>query len=70
MSTEPTVRLRDPSWQLCLLVLSVYVLVTLSIEAFVVTDSEVARVMQTVDLLICMVFMVDFLNLLVRAPDR
>jgi len=65
---EPLVR--DPSWQLCLLALSIFVLVTLSLEAFVVTDPEVTRVLQVVDLLVCIVFFADFANLLARAPDR
>jgi len=61
---------RDPSWQLCLLALSIFVLVTLSLEAFVVTDPEVTRVLQVIDLLVCIVFFSDFAHLLARAPDR
>jgi len=70
MTTGDQPALRDPAWQLCLLALSAYVLVMLSIEAFIVDDPEVARVLQRVDLFICAVFLADFLNLLARAPDR
>lgn len=61
---------RAPVYQLTMLVLSVFVLVTLSVEALVVSDPEVAKVLQSVDLLICAVFFADFVLMFARAPDR
>jgi len=68
-SDEP-VRLRHPAWQLGMLVLSVYALVSLSIETMVVDDPELRRVLQVTDLVICAFFLIDFVVLLATAPDR
>lgn len=65
-----TVRLRHPAWQLCMLVLSVYALGSLSLESFVVTDPEIRSVLVTVDLMVCAVFFADFLVLLLNAPSK
>jgi len=62
--------LRHPAWQLCMLVLSIYALASLSLEALVVTAPEISRVLGTVDLLICLVFFADFLTLLFSAPSK
>ena len=62
--------LRHPAWQLCMLVLSIYALASLSLESLVVTDPEIASVLITVDLLICAVFFADFLILFFTAQSK
>lgn len=62
--------LRHPAWQLCMLVLSIYALASLSLETFFITDPEIASVLSTVDLLICLVFFLDFLTLFFTAADK
>lgn len=62
--------LRHPAWQLCMLVLSIYALASLSLEALVITDPEISRVLGAVDLLICLVFFADFLTLFFTAPSK
>ena len=57
-------------YQLTLLALSLYVLSALVAEVFVVSDPEVARVLQYIDLSVCMVFLFDFGYNLYKADDR
>lgn len=47
-------------YQLFLLALSIYVLIVVFAETFLVTDPEVSLLLQRVDLSICVVFLVDF----------
>lgn len=61
---------RHPAWQLCMLILSVYALGALSLEALVISDPEIRNVLATVDLLVCSVFLFDFLVLLVSARSK
>lgn len=62
--------IRHPAWQLCMLVLSIYALASLSLETLIITDPEITSVLVTVDLLICMVFFMDFLILLFTVQDK
>ena len=72
IESEATYRrtLRHPAWQLCMLVLSLYALASLSLEALIITDPEISRVLGTVDLMICLVFFADFLTLFFTAPSK
>lgn len=60
---------RNPLFHLLMLVLSIYVLVTLSIESFLISDPEIRRVIQRIDLIICLIFLADFLYLFFTASD-
>lgn len=57
-------------YQLSLLILSLYVLAVLVVETFIITDEEVSRLLQYVDLAICAVFLSDFFVNLYRAENR
>jgi len=48
-------------YQLFMLGLSIYVLISLVIESFYITDPEIDRVLQFIDLSICLVFLSDFI---------
>ncbi len=63
-------KLGSPLYQMLMLVLSIYVLTTLSVEYFLVSDSEIKSVLQTVDLFICFIFFTDFLYSFFSAPDK
>lgn len=47
-------------YQMVLLFLSVYVLGAILIEAFLVTDEEIKQVLQYIDFLVCIFFLIDF----------
>lgn len=57
-------------YQLVLLVLSVYVLGALVVEAFLIEDPEVRSVLQYIDFGICIVFLFDFFINLATAPSK
>ena len=57
-------------YQLFLLGLSIYVLLALLVEAFLVTDPEIRKVLQFTDLLICAVFLFDFFVNLYSAENK
>lgn len=61
---------RNVAWQLCLLVLGLFVLGTLAFESILIEDRQTAQVLQRIDLLVCLIFLVDFIVRLSRAPDR
>ncbi len=63
-------QLRHPAWQLCMLILSIYALASLSLEALVITDPEISKVLVTVDFMICLVFLTDFLYLFFTASSK
>jgi voltage-gated potassium channel len=63
-------QLRHPAWQLCMLILSIYALASLSLETLVITDPEISNVLVTVDLMICLVFLTDFLFLFFTASSK
>lgn len=69
-ASEEVPKLRHPAWQLCMLILSLYALGSLSLEALFVTDPEIQRVLTTVDVFVCAVFFADFLVLLFSAPSK
>lgn len=62
--------MRSPLYQMVMLVLSVYVLVTLSVSTFLVSDPEIQKVFQVVDLSICFLFFIDFLYMFFSAKDK
>lgn len=49
-SSSESELVRSPLYQMVMLVLSVYVLVTLSVSTFLVSDPEIQKVFQVVDL--------------------
>ena len=59
-----------PLYQLTLFVLSIYVLVALLAEAFIVQDAEIQSVLQYIDFGICLVFLADFFVNLYKAESR
>lgn len=60
----------SPLYQLTLLGLSVYVLVALVAETYLIRDSEVQKVLQYIDLSVCIIFMFDFWYNLYKADSR
>ncbi|WP_281559830.1 ion transporter [Thalassomonas sp. RHCl1] len=60
----------SPFYNLVLLFLSIYVLVALSIEAFLVEDQEVKQVLQYIDFAVCSVFLCDFFVNLYKAKFK
>ncbi len=61
---------RSPLYQLLMLVLSVYVLLTMSISTLFVSDPEIQSVMQTIDAWVCLLFFADFVMLYLQAPNK
>ncbi len=57
-------------YQLFLLALSIYVLIVVFAETFLVTDPEVSLLLQRVDLSICVVFLVDFFVNFYKAESK
>lgn len=57
-------------YHLFMLGLSIYVLVVLVLESFVIEDLEIQKVLQIIDLVICLVFLTDFCVNLAIAKDR
>ncbi|RLT96359.1 ion transporter [Ketobacter sp.] len=57
-------------YQLFMLALSVYVLSALTLEMFIVQDDEIKKVLQYVDLAICMFFLFDFFLNLITAESK
>ncbi|WP_348709035.1 ion transporter [uncultured Pseudoalteromonas sp.] len=57
-------------YQLFLLALSIYVLIVVFAETFLVTDPEVSLLLQRVDLSICVIFLVDFFVNFYKAESK
>lgn len=57
-------------FQLALLVLSIVVLIALLVEALVPLHEEVSLIVQTLDLVVCALFFMDFVFRFRRAPDK
>ncbi|WP_428614346.1 ion transporter [Pseudoalteromonas sp.] len=57
-------------YQLFLLALSIYVLIVVFAETFLVTDPEVSLLLQRVDLSICVVFLIDFFVNFYKAESK
>ncbi len=57
-------------YQLFLLALSIYVLIVVFVETFLVTDPEVSLLLQRVDLSICVVFLIDFFVNFYKAESK
>jgi len=71
MNPAPATEREQPKGsQILILVLSVYVLAALLIETFVKLPVETSRLLQTVDTLICFVFLADFFVRLWRAESK
>ena len=60
----------SPLYQLTLFALSIYVLVALAAEAFIVRNAEIQNVLQYIDFGICMVFLTDFFVNVYRAESK
>ena len=58
------------SYQLFLLMLSIYVLVVVFIETFFISDPEIKLVLQRIDLCVCLVFLADFFINLYSAKNK
>lgn len=58
------------SYQLFMLVLSLYALALLGVDVLFRLDPEVQHIIQYSDLVVCLVFFADFLRSLYRAPSR
>lgn len=71
MNPAPAIEKERPNGsQILILVLSVYVLAALLIETFMTLPAETSRLLQTVDTLICFVFLADFFVRLWRAESK
>ncbi|SER21198.1 voltage-gated potassium channel [Amphritea atlantica] len=57
-------------YQLFLLALSIYVLIVVFFETFLITDPEVSLILQRIDLCICFVFLGDFFVNLYHANNK
>ncbi|ONF43861.1 ion transporter [Marinobacter lutaoensis] len=57
-------------YQLFLLILSVYVLIVVFVESFLVSDPEVSEVLQRIDFFVCLVFLGDFFVNLYAAKSK
>ncbi|MEZ5524002.1 MAG: ion transporter [Pseudomonadales bacterium] len=58
------------TYQLFLLALSIYVLVVVFVETFIISDPEISLVLQRVDLCICLIFLGDFFFNLYTAKSK
>jgi voltage-gated potassium channel len=59
-----------PLWQLFILVLCVYVLAVMTIQAVMGVPPRVASLLNWIDTLVCVVFIADFFHNLVTAPSK
>ena len=69
-SPESHTTFRHPAWQLCVLVLSLLALVSISIEALFVKDPEIRKIFISIDLIVCAIFFIDFLILFFSASSK
>ncbi|MEM0965121.1 MAG: ion transporter [Verrucomicrobiota bacterium] len=60
----------NAAYQLTLLALSIYVLVVLFLDAFVVSNPQIRSVFQYIDLAVCLVFLADFFVNLFSARNK
>lgn len=60
----------SPFYNLVLLFLSVYILIALLVEAFLVEDAEIKQVLQYIDLVVCIFFLLDFFINLFSAESK
>ncbi len=60
----------SPGYQLFMLVLCLYALGQLGVQAAFRLEPETQAVIQYADLLVCLIFFIDFLINLARSPDR
>lgn len=68
--SEDAARIRSHPYQLFMLALCVFALVTLALEKFVDLDGGVGTVLRFADDAVCVLFLLDFAHSLLRAPDR
>lgn len=61
---------RSPLYNLTLIFLSVYVLIALTVEAFFISDKEIAKTLQYIDLFICFIFLFDFFTCFWAAESK
>jgi len=50
----------NATYQLFLLILSIYILIVVFVETFFVSNREISIVLQRIDLCVCMIFLADF----------
>lgn len=60
----------NAAYQIFLLCLSIYVLFIVFLETFLITDPEISKVLQRIDLCLCMVFLGDFFYNLYFAKSK
>ena len=68
--TDGTTRPVSASYQLFMLVLCLYALGALAVQTAIRLDPETQRIIDYADYVVCLLFLVDFVSSLVRAPDR
>jgi voltage-gated potassium channel len=61
---------QHPLWQLFILVLCVYVLSVMSIEAALGVPQRIAGLLNWIDTIVCVVFIADFFHNLATAPSK
>lgn len=61
---------KSPLYSMVLVILSVYVLVALLLEAFWIEDPEIKAVLQYLDFMVCMLFLWDFFVCLFTAESK
>jgi voltage-gated potassium channel len=57
-------------FDIIILLLSVYVIITLIIDTFFKLSDEVSKLLLYIDNLICIIFLADFTNRLIKAPSK
>jgi voltage-gated potassium channel len=68
-ATPPPPRMQNQGWQIFILGLSVFSVLNVGI-AILAGDPEIVSIVSIVDGVACMIFLVDFVYRLMRAPDR
>lgn len=57
-------------FDLIILILSFYVLIALLVDAFVTLDPEVSRMLNLIDNMVCLIFIIDFIRNFRQAPNK
>ncbi len=61
---------KSPTYQLFMLIMSIYVLVVLFIDAFIIENPEVKELLQYIDFFVCLLFLADFFLNIFCTPDK
>lgn len=62
--------IRSPIYNIALLFLSIYVLTALILEAFLIENVEIRRVLQYIDFFVCVIFLADFIACFAKAESK